>query len=268
MKTDNRWVYLAVFLSVLLPLFRPLGLPITVGPDTRRTYELVESLESGSRVILSPSFSPSSEGEILPQLNAVTQHLLSRGAKIVWVNLTVEGTMYAERVMDQYTEQYGYKYGEDYVVLPFIPGMQTAVASIAADFPKAFPEDAYGTALGGLAVTKGVRSIADFALLMDFNTGDSTIYYLQQLQGTGVKVVSGASGVTVPYLLPYTASGQLSGLLGGLRGAAEYEMLSGNKGEAVAGMDAQSLAHGAILAFVVAGNIGSLRSRKKGGGAK
>jgi hypothetical protein len=110
-----------------------------------------------------------------------------------------------------------------------------------------------------------VKTISDFDLVVDFNTGDTSIYYLQQLQGSGVKIVSGASGVTVPYLLPYISSGQLSGLLGGLRGAAEYEMLSDRKGTAVAGMDAQSLSHGVILSFIIAGNVGFL---KRGGSPK
>ena len=264
-KLDNRWIYLAVFISVLLPLFKPLGLPITVGPETTRTFSLIEGLDAGARVIVSPSFSPSSEGEILPQLNAVVQHLMARQAKIAWVSLNVEGIMYAERTMSDLGGSFGYAYGEDYVVLPFVPGMQTAVASIVSDFLKVFPEDAYGKGLSGLGAVDGVASIQDFDLLVDFNTGDTTIYYLQQLQGTGVKVISGASGVTVPYLLPYTASGQLSGMLGGLRGAAEYEMLSGKKSTAVAGMDAQSLSHGIILAFVIAGNAGHIKSRKKDG---
>lgn len=267
-RLDNRWIYMAVFISVLLPLFRPLGLPITVGAETRRTYGVIDELEPGARVIVSPSFAPSSEGEILPQLYAVVQHLIERRAKLAWVSLNVEGVMYAERVMGELSGPNGYAYGEDYVVLPFVPGMQTAVASIAKDFLKVFPEDAYGKQLSGLGALSGVESIQDFELLVDFNTGDTTIYYLQQLQGKGVKVVSGASGVTVPYLLPYTASGQLSGMLGGLRGAAEYEMLSGKKSTAVSGMDAQSLSHGVILAFVIAGNFGYVKSQKKDGASR
>lgn len=261
-RLDNRWVYAAVFVSVLLPLFRPLGLPMGVSPDSRRTYEIIDGLNPSARVIVSPSFSPSSEAETLPQMDAVVQHLMDKRARLTWVSLNVEGTMYAERTMARFAGPRGYAYGLDYVVLPFSPGMQTAIASMASDFLRTFPEDAYGEPLASLKAMAAVASIRDFDLVIDFNTGDTTIYYLQQLQGTGVRVISGASGVTVPYLLPYVSSGQLSGLLGGLRGAAEYEMLSDRKGAAVAGMDAQSLSHGVTLAFIVAGNLGYLRTRK------
>lgn len=267
-RLDSRWIYLAVFVSVLLPLFTPLGLPISVSPQTRYTYDLIQGLRPGARVIISPSFSPSSDAELLPQLNAVLQHLLAQRARIAWVSLNVEGVMYAEKSMSLFKGQYGYQYGIDYAVLPYLPGMQTAIASIASDFIRTFPLDAYGSPLPEMEVMGGVQSIKDFDLIIDFNTGDTSIYYLQQLQGTGLKVVSGASGVTVPYLLPYISSGQLSGLLGGLRGAAEYEMLSGRKGTAVAGMDAQSLSHGVTLAFIIAGNLGFLTSHKRGDSAK
>jgi hypothetical protein len=264
-KLDSRLIYLAVFVSVLLPLFTPLGLPISVSDQTKDTYDLIGELPEASQVILSPSFSPSSEAEILPQLGAVLEHLMSRKARITWVNLNVEGIMYAERSMASLKDKYGYVYGVDYVVLPYLPGMQTAIASIASDFTRTFPRDAYGAALASMEALSSVKTISDFDLVVDFNTGDTSIYYLQQLQGSGVKIVSGASGVTVPYLLPYISSGQLSGLLGGLRGAAEYEMLSDRKGTAVAGMDAQSLSHGVILSFIIAGNVGFL---KRGGSPK
>jgi hypothetical protein len=50
-------------------------------------------------------------------------------------------------------------------------------------------------------------------------------------------------------------SGQINGLIGGLRGAAEYEGLVGQKGRAIAGMDAQSATHLAIIMLVLTCNL-------------
>jgi len=55
--------------------------------------------------------------------------------------------------------------------------------------------------------------------------------------------------------MPFYTSGQIFGLANGLRGAAEYEILSGNLGTAVASNDAISTSHVLILAFIVAGNV-------------
>ena len=60
----------------------------------------------------------------------------------------------------------------------------------------------------------------------------------------------GCTGVMAPGLYPLLRSGQINGLIGGLRGAAEYESLIGQKGRAVAGMDAQSATHLAIIVLV------------------
>jgi hypothetical protein len=56
-------------------------------------------------------------------------------------------------------------------------------------------------------------------------------------------------------LYPLLRSGQINGLIGGLRGAAEYESLIGQKGKAVAGMDAQSATHVAIIVLVIICNL-------------
>jgi len=264
-KIDSRYIYLAVFLSVLLPLFRPIGLPITVGEQTREAFLLVDGLPQGALVIMSPSFAPSSDAEVVPQMMALLKHLMSKNAKLLWVNLTVEGSMYATRAMDSLKDEFGYEYGRDYVITPYLPGQQTAIASIASDIKGALTVDVSGKPVWDMEAVSGVSSVSDFDLLIDFNTGDTCIYYLQQVQPKGVRVIAGASGVTVPYLMPYLGSGQLAGLLGGLRGAAEYEMVSKTPGLALGGMDAQSLSHAAIVLFIILGNAANLAAKSRRG---
>ena len=53
-----------------------------------------------------------------------------------------------------------------------------------------------------------------------------------------------------PGLYPLLRSGQINGLIGGLRGAAEYESLIGQKGTAVAGMDARVAAYKSTMSFM------------------
>ena len=72
----------------------------------------------------------------------------------------------------------------------------------------------------------------------------------------------GATAVMAPKFYAYVASGQYVGLLGGMKGAAEYELLVGERGTAVTGMGAQSIVHLLIIAFVILGNIGFFVMRK------
>ncbi len=48
---------------------------------------------------------------------------------------------------------------------------------------------------------------------------------MQQMQAVyKVPVAGGVTAVSIPGRMPYLQSGQLSGILAGLRGAAEYEV--------------------------------------------
>jgi len=68
---------------------------------------------------------------------------------------------------------------------------------------------------------------------------------------------------------PYLQSGQLSGLLAGMKGGAEYEVLIQKAGyskaymPAVAAMDSQSLAHVVILVLVIVGNLAFFVTRRR-----
>ena len=62
---------------------------------------------------------------------------------------------------------------------------------------------------------------------------------------------------------PFLQSGQVFGILGGLKGASEYERLTKREGEATEGMSIQTVAHLVVIAFILIGNIGFFMSKKK-----
>jgi len=52
-------------------------------------------------------------------------------------------------------------------------------------------------------------------------------------------------------------------MMGGMKGAAEYEILMEGTGTASRGMDAQSVAHGLIIFFILFANFFYLVGRRK-----
>jgi hypothetical protein len=78
-----------------------------------------------------------------------------------------------------------------------------------------------------------------------------------------VPLAIGVTGVMATDYYPYLQSGQIFGILGGLKGAAEYETLVGTPGKAVQGMKVQMVAHLIIIVFIIIGNIGYFAQRKK-----
>jgi hypothetical protein len=264
---DRRIIYLLLVVVILIPLIKPMGLPIGMSPETQKMYDTVEALPKGAIVIVSPDFSPGAEPELWPAFLATTKHLFRKNVRVIGLSTWPEGVMYADRAIQAVAKNYpDKKYGVDYVVLPYKAGKQAAIAAMAKDFRGLYAEDFYGKSTKDMPLIQAVTQPSDVALLCSWLTGDDLIWYLQQWEAIyHVKVAGGATSVAVPNVMPYLASGQLSGLQAGLRGAAEYEKAIGELGPAAAGMDAQSLSHVLVIAFIALGNLAYFRSKKKGG---
>jgi len=100
-------------------------------------------------------------------------------------------------------------------------------------------------------------------LLIDVAAGPEVDRWIRLAQPTyRFKAAFGATAVMAPAYYPYLDSGQLSGLLVGMRGGAEYEELLGAPGQATQGMTLQSMAHLLVAALVILGNIGYVVGRR------
>jgi hypothetical protein len=81
---------------------------------------------------------------------------------------------------------------------------------------------------------------------------------------------AGNTAVQAPLAYPYLGSGQLTGLLGGMKGGAEFEGLTGFIGKATRFMVSQTFAHLVVILFIVLGNIAFFavkrRDARLGGG--
>ena len=73
----------------------------------------------------------------------------------------------------------------------------------------------------------------------------------------------GTTAVSAPKYYAFVSAGQFVGLLGGMKGAAEYEQLIKQPAKAVTGMSAQSLVHLLIIFLVIIGNVGFFLGRSK-----
>jgi hypothetical protein len=74
---------------------------------------------------------------------------------------------------------------------------------------------------------------------------------------------TGTTAVQVNEVIPYVRAGQISGILGGMSGAAEYELLLERPDMATRFMDAQSIAHLVMVLFIVIGNYTFWMDRRR-----
>jgi hypothetical protein len=250
---DRRIIFLVIGLCTLLPLLYPVGLAIKVSPEVRGVHDYIESLPEGSVFLLSLDFDPASKPELYPQAVALLRHAFRKNLKVIGMTLWVSGTGMAEQVVSQTARDMGKEDGKDYVFLGWSPGVGSLIITMGQDLYKAFPTDYYNHPTKDLPVLQGVRTLRDVNYVVSLAAGTAGIetWYVFGKDKYKFELGGGCTGVIAPGLYPLLRSGQINGLIGGLRGAAEYEVLIGEKGRAVAGMDAQSVTHFAIIILVI-----------------
>jgi len=255
---DRRWIFLIIGLSVLLPLFFPLGLPIRANNATEKVYNAVNSLDENSKVIVSFEYGPSTKPEIHPMAIGLLKHLFTKGHKVYVTCLWPDGQFMADEALEEVAEEeFNLTYGEDYVILGFRPGNEAVIKGMVSNIRKLYTTDSRGTLVDDIPMMKNINKVADFDFIFSASAGyPGTIEWVQYASDpTGVPLSTGTTSIMVNDIMPMVNSGQVQGILAGMPGAAEYEGLIGSPGIGTSGMDAQSIAHLVIVLFIVFGNI-------------
>ena len=266
---DRRIIFTLIFVAVAWPLIQPMRLPIDVSPPVRTLYEAVEALPPGSIVMLGGDYSPDTMPELQPMVETFLRHAFSRDLRVVIACLWPASPPLVERALTPLAEEFGKVEGVDYVNLGYMAGGIVTLLGMGASIPNTFPTDYGGTPVGEIPLMQEVQNFDDIAFVMEVSAGTpGTREWVQQVQGRyRVALGSGTTAVGAPNFYPYVQSGQLSGLLGGLKGAAEYETLIEYPGDATKGMDAQSIVHALIVVFILLGNVVYLLSLRTKRGA-
>jgi len=266
LNLDRRLIYLVLFIFVSYPLIFPVGLSLTVTPETKAVYDFIEGLPSGAVVAVSFDYSPSSYSEQHPQAVAVMEHLMRKpGIRIICLAFWEQGPVLAEEILNSIDTR-GKQYGIDYVHLGYVSGGETAMSAFAGDIHKTFPVDYRGNRIESLPMMASIKSAKDLSLLFTVAAGSPGIpEFARQIQGPyKVPFAGGLVAISVPISMPYLQSKQMLGLLAGLRGAAEYEQLLKITGKGTIGMDAISFSHIVVLAFILIANLAYLAGKKEG----
>ncbi len=261
---DRRWIYLLIALSVILPMFFPVSFPERVTEQTRSVYDAMEALPEGSTIMIPFEIWPSTLPETEPLARAAVRHAFMRNFKIVSLsNIGAGGPSITERVLREEGDAFGKIYGVDYVNLGFKANYLAVLTGMGTSIRSIYPTDHSGTPLDSLPIMQTVDRYDDVQFVFAISD-NATIEYWISIVGArfGAKIGAGVTAVMAPKLFAYLDAGQLVGILGGMKGGAEYEKLINRPEWATRGMGAQSLVHLVIIAFIVLGNIGFIASRR------
>lgn len=253
---DRRYIFILVAVGVIVPLLFPLGLAVTTSPPVENVYNEIESLKPGTPVLVSVDYDPSTQPELSPMTTAILRHCFARDLPVIITVLHPGGPGLALEISDRISKEAGAVYGEDYVFLGYKVGPSPVILSIGQDFHVSFPADYFNTPIDELPLMKDVKNYNDIGLVVTLSGStypDVWVAYAHERYGQ--KVAAGVTAVMAADYYPYLQTGQLVGLLGGLKGAAEYEKLINRPDDGLKGMDAQTIVHLLIVVFIVLGNV-------------
>jgi hypothetical protein len=260
---DRRILFLILLVAVAIPLLLNVGGQIPPTAPVKQAYEAVEALEPGDILMVSIDFDATSAPELMPMLKSVLRQAFRKGVKVVMLGHIAIGIPLGHQALEQMATEMGKEYGKDYVDLGYRPGYISVMIAMGREIGDVFASDYQGVSIRDLEVTKNLHSYKDVKLLFGFEHGGVLDYWVRYAQARfGQKMAFGTTAVMAPDAYPYLQSKQIEGLVGGLKGAAEYETLVGTPGLGTKGMPAQEWAHILVIGFIIVGNLGYFFTRR------
>jgi len=259
LRIDRRYIFVLVALGVVIPLVFPLGLAVSTSPPVESVYREIEGLKPGTPVLVSVDFDPAVEPELSPMTVAIMRQCFARKLPLVVMTLHPGGPGLALDISHRVAAEMGAQEGVDYVFLGYKAGGSAVILSFGRDLRLSFPADYNNVPLDQYPMMKGIRNYNDFGLVVTLSGSTfPDVWVAYAHERFGEKVAAGVTAVMAADYYPYLQTGQLLGLIGGLKGAAEYEKLVGRPGRGLKGMDAQTIVHLFIVIMIILGNVAYL----------
>jgi hypothetical protein len=267
---DRRYLYGMLLLIVAIGLLVPIPLPLAVGPQARGFYESVEKADPSKIAIVSTLWSASTQGENRPQTRVILEHLMRRKLRFALIAFgDPQSTILAQEIAEELAREYRYEYGKDWINLGYRADIAGTLKGIVRDLGETLKQDSIRKRpLAQFEVMRGVRNIRDVGLIAEVSASGNYLSWLGLVVGsTEAPFCYAPTSVMAPELYTYLDSGQMKGMLFGIKGAAEYERLLGIRGFTSRAITPVSLALVLLFVLIGLGNYGMYASRKKGGAA-
>ncbi|UCG91284.1 MAG: hypothetical protein JSV97_09385 [candidate division WOR-3 bacterium] len=277
---DRRIIYVLLTVLVILPFFTRVTIPQNIMPQTQRLFDFIESVPPNDKaVIMTFDYSPQTMPECHPMAKALLKHCFARNIPVIGVSFDPQGpglavdaiTSVVDRINHYATsKEDSLVYGKDYVYLGWKSGRIAAMLDMGESIAGVFPRDYFGTSVDSFPLMQRIRNYKEVAIAIVLSAAaypDDWIRYPQTRYG--VNIGAGLTAVMAPKYYPFLQTGQIAGMMSGMKGAAEYEKLvlehgyARELGTAETGMNSQSMIHILIIVFILLGNIGYFFSRRQ-----
>ncbi len=261
---DRRIVFILVALAVIIPMLFPISLSVSISKPTKDLYNFIDELEEGSAIMLVFDYGPSSLAELNPMAKAILKQCFEKDIKVVGLTLYAVGTTMGSDLMQGVADEKNAVYGEDYVFLGYRPGIELVILGMGDDISSIYEKDYYETPISELPMMNNIKNYDQIELVVDLSSGSLTESWITFANGQfNQKIAAGVTGVIISQMYPYLQTGQLIGLISGIAGAAEYEILIKDPAKGVLWINIESFVHLLIVLLVIIGNIAFFVNRKQ-----
>ena len=280
---DRRVIYLFILIALSVPLACGYSVKPAKMESAEKVFSIIDStkLDPGDIVLVGLDFGPNSKAENEPQAEVVIEHLMRKRvplATITQYNLAqpyLDGipSKVAEKLMDENPGE-RWIYGKDWVNLGYKQNGSVTIQQIAEsdNIVGVLNKDARGNSLSDLSAFKNVRSLKNIKIFAQFTSLTGTFEaYIQFLKSADFRPIflHGCTSITIPKAYIYMDSGQLSGLLEGVAGAAWYSELLRSKfpkrkvDESLLINTGLGVAQLVIVALIAFGNLMALKLKRQ-----
>ncbi|MCB5266130.1 MAG: hypothetical protein LHW41_07840 [Candidatus Cloacimonetes bacterium] len=228
-KLDRRWIYIVVALAIIIPLMIPYNSDNVTTPPTENLYQMIDSFagRSDRAILMSFYHDAATMPELFPMEVAILRHCFERNVKVFTLTWFPAGAPIIDYAINSVKEEFpNIQSGVDYCNFGYKPQAFAMVLGMGDNIANTMNTDAEGRKLENLPIMRGINNYSEMNLAVEFSgssAGGMWIVYARPKYGLNVAV--GVTAVMAADMYPYLQSGQLIGMLTGLKGAAEYEKL-------------------------------------------
>jgi hypothetical protein len=227
-------LYLILFIVASVPLFFPIPLPNNPDQASIDYYAHLMELPAGSKVLICSDWTNGTRGESMGEMDATLRILMRKKVKFAVSSI---GDGQAPKVARDdiariSVEEGGgtplYKPWQDYVIIGYFPNGEGETTAINTSVLKAFAGKTDTSPNGQQPVVQspvfeGIKSLSDFKYLIQITPSSTYTVVIERIKKA--PLMFAVTGVMVPENQVYYASGQLKGLLGGIKGVYDMETL-------------------------------------------
>ncbi|MCX6842387.1 MAG: hypothetical protein NTX53_08930 [candidate division WOR-3 bacterium] len=281
---DRRWIYLVVWLVVMVPLIFPFKIRPIATPPVQNLFNYIDTMPENKALIISVDYTPDTQAELQPMLVALLRHAFAIHRRVGVLAMYVQGLGIGEDAIRQASSEFNAHArtnedsvlnGRDYVYWGWTTPPITIMLGMGQRIARVFSVDYYGAKTESLPIMKYLKNYDDAGILVSVAASAVPLSWINLAQTQfGIHLGCGTTAVSAADWYPYVNSGQFSGMLAGMKGAAEYEELLerrmvqngmnwGLRRKGTEAMSSQAAAHIAIIAFIIIGNIGYFATRRR-----